>query len=269
MRILVVGDVVGRPGRRAVEKRLQEIKEREGIDFCVLNCENAAAGFGITEPLADDLLQAGADVLTSGNHIWSQKGAEELVEREPRLLRPANFPPGVPGVGARTYRADDGTVVGVINLMGRVFMRDLDCPFQTADHEIERLNSEGAELIVVDFHAEATSEKMALGWYLDGRVAAVVGTHTHVMTADERILPAGTAYLTDAGMTGPVDDTVIGVRKEEVIDRFVKCMPHRFEVPKQARSEFCAVIVDYCLDTGRAIQIKRMKETVPTQEASE
>ncbi len=263
MRILLVGDVVGRPGRRAVEKRLQQIKDEYGIDFCVLNCENAAAGFGITEALADDLLEAGADVLTSGNHIWSQKGTEALVEKEPRLLRPANFPPGVAGTGGRTFRADNGVTVGVLNLMGRVFMRELDCPFQIADKEIARLNRDGADLIVVDFHAEATSEKMAMGWYLDRRVAAVVGTHTHVMTADERILPGGTAYLTDLGMTGPVEDTIIGVHKQEVLDRFVKCTPERFEVPKRANSELCAVFVEYSLDTNRALTIKRIQEAVP------
>lgn len=260
---MIVGDVVGRPGRRAVSKLLPGLREEETADFVVVNGENAAAGFGITDSCVRELLDSGADCITTGNHVWAQKGTEKLVEIEPRLLRPANYPPQCPGRGSDVFRAANGVNVGVINLQGRVFMGELDCPFRGADAEIERLEAEGAELIVVDFHAEATSEKMALGLYLDGRVAAVVGTHTHVMTADEQILPGGTAYLTDVGMTGPYADTVIGVRREEVLLRFTTLMPQRFEVPKQADTQFCAAVFEYSLDTTRALHIKRVQRRLP------
>lgn len=263
MRVIIVGDVVGRPGRRALRKLLPILREEEAADFVVVNGENAAAGFGVTASCVREILDSGADCITTGNHIWAQKGAEELVDIEPRLLRPANYPPQCPGRGSGVFRAPNGVNIGVINLQGRVFMAELDCPFRGADAEIERLQAEGAQLILVDFHAEATSEKMALGLYLDGRVAALVGTHTHVMTADEQILPAGTAYLTDVGMTGPCINTVIGVRREEVLARFTTLMPQRFQVPKQAETEFCAAVIEYSLDTKRALHIKRVQRRLP------
>ena len=263
MRVMIVGDVVGRPGRRAIRTLLPRLREQEAADFVVVNGENAAAGFGITDSCVRQLLDSGADCITTGNHVWAQKGTEELLETEPRLLRPANYPPQCPGRGSAVLRAANGVNIGVINLQGRVFMGELDCPFRGADAEVTRLEAEGAELIVVDFHAEATSEKMALGLYLDGRVAAVVGTHTHVMTADEQILPRGTAYLTDVGMTGPCTDTVIGVRREEVLLRFTTMMPQRFEVPKRADAQFCAAVIEYSLDTSRALHIKRVQRRLP------
>jgi metallophosphoesterase (TIGR00282 family) len=257
---MLVGDVVGRPGRKAVCHWLPRLIDEHSIDFVVVNAENAAAGFGITLGLAHDLLDAGADCLTMGNHVWSQKGTDQLLEIEPRVLRPANYPPQCAGVGARLYSARCGNNVGVINLQGRVFMGELDCPFRAADAQIELLCRQGAEAILVDFHAEATSEKLAMGRYLDGRIAAMVGTHTHVMTADEQILPGGSAYITDLGMTGPVEDTIIGVQAKEVMTRFLTLMPQRFIVPKQSESRFGAVIVDYCLDTRRAKHIQRIEK---------
>jgi len=268
VRIMLVGDVVGRPGRRAVQQLLPELRQEESLDFVVVNCENAAAGFGITERPARELLDAGADCLTSGNHIWAQKGTEELLETQPRLLRPANYPPQCPGDGARVFPALNDVNVGVLNLQGRVFMTELDCPFRKADEEIQRLHAEGAKLIVVDFHAEATSEKLALGRYLAGRVAAVIGTHTHVMTADEQILPGGTAYITDVGMTGPIEDTIIGVESPEVLARFLTMMPQRFEVPKQGEARFSAIVFEYALDTGRAKHIQRLERLIPAGEGS-
>jgi len=268
VRIMLVGDVVGRPGRRAVQQLLPKLREEERLDFVVINCENAAAGFGITRRPARELIEAGADCLTSGNHIWVQKGMEELLDGEPRLLRPANYPPQCPGSGAGVFPTADDVNVGVLNLQGRVFMTELDCPFRKADEEIKQLRAEGAQLIVIDFHAEATSEKLALGRYLDGRVAAVIGTHTHVMTADEQILPGGTAYLTDVGMTGPIEDTIIGVKSPEVLARFLTMMPQRFEVPKHGKARFSAVVFEYSLDTGRANHIQRLERLIPASEGS-
>jgi len=265
---MLVGDVVGRPGRNAVRHWLPILIDEHDLDLVVVNAENAAAGFGITFGSARELLDAGADCLTTGNHIWSQKSTEDLVEDEPRILRPANYPPQCAGAGARLYTARCGTNVGVVNLQGRVFMGELDCPFRTADAEIEELRRQGAQAIVVDFHAEATSEKLAMGRHLDGRVAAVVGTHTHVMTADEQILSRGTAYITDLGMTGPVEDTIIGVQAKEVMTRFLTLMPQRFHVPKRGKSRFGAVIVEYCLDSGRAKHIQRIEKYTAADEGN-
>ncbi len=268
VRVMLVGDVVGRPGRRAVQELLSGLRSEQKLDFVIVNCENAAAGFGITAGLADELLEAGADCLTSGNHIWAQKGTEQVLQRERRLLRPANYPPQCPGRGSGVYEACDGTRVGVLNLQGRVFMGELDCPFRTADAEIEYICEDGADLIVVDFHAEATSEKMALGQYLDGRVAAVIGTHTHVMTADEQILPGGTAYLTDVGMTGPTQGTIIGMQSAEILQRFITLMPQRFQVRKQGEARFSAVVFEYSLDTRRSKRIKRLERCITVGEGS-
>src|SRR5207244_746513 len=229
MNILMVGDVYGEPGRAAITKLLPELRREHAIDFCVVNVENAAGGFGVTPPIARRILDAGVDVMTSGNHIWDRKEIIEYIVKENLLLRPANYPTGAPGVGSVVVKA--GTYqVGVLNIQGRVFLPSIDCPFVRADEEVARMRA-ATPLIVVDMHAEATSEKQAMGWYLDGRVSAVVGTHSHVQTADERILPGGTAYVTDLGISGPID-SVIGVRKELAIERFLTGMPNRFEPAK-------------------------------------
>ena len=227
MTLLFVADVVGKSGRDALECVLPAIRAERELALTVVNCENAAGGFGVTPEIARGLLGLGADVLTSGNHVWDKREIYEFLDREPRLLRPANYPAGNPGRGVWTGRAGD-LRVAVLNLQGRVFMADTDCPFRVADRLLEEL-ADSVDVVLVDFHAEATAEKVAMGWYLDGRVTAVIGTHTHVQTADARLLPGGTAYLTDAGMTGSIDG-VIGVRREQAIERFLRQTPNRFEV---------------------------------------
>jgi metallophosphoesterase (TIGR00282 family) len=225
------------------------------VDLVIANGENAAGGFGITEETANDLYKCGIDVLTSGNHIWDKKDSLDFINREGKLLRPANYPEGTPGQGSAIYTTAGGTKVAVLNLEGRVFMNNLDCPFRTADRELDRLRTETA-IILVDFHAEATSEKTSLGWYLDGRVSALIGTHTHIQTADERLLPGGTAYITDAGMTGSFD-SVIGVKKEEAITKFLSQLPVKFEVAKNnLRLNGVTVTVDE--QSGKALSIERI-----------
>lgn len=256
MKILFVGDVVGRPGREAVTQALPRLIEKYAVDFTVINGENAAAGFGLTARTADELLAAGANVLTSGNHVWSAKEAAALLDSQPNILRPANFPPSNPGRGSGVYEARNGAGVGVINLIGRTFMPPADCPFRRGDEEFKQLQPD-ADVILVDFHAEATSEKQALGYYFDGRAAAVVGTHTHVMTCDEQVLPQGTAYITDVGMTGPTG-TVLGVSRDIAIRRFLTGMPERFEVPKHGDAILSAVVVEVSLDNGLAKDIQRV-----------
>jgi metallophosphoesterase (TIGR00282 family) len=253
--ILFIGDVVGRPGRELLRKGLRPLIDRYGIDLVIANAENAAAGFGITKDIGDTLLEFGVDVMTSGNHIWDKKEAIDYIAGEPRLLRPANFPAGVPGRGSYLARTGDGRAVGVVNVMGRVFMLAIDDPFAVALREIEQLRSQ-ARVIVVDFHAEATSEKVAMGWHLDGRVTAVIGTHTHVQTADERLLPNGTAYMTDAGMTGP-HDSIIGMEKEPSLGRFLNGMPSRFE-PATGNPRVNGAIVEADEKTGKATRIIRI-----------
>ena len=255
MRILFIGDIVGRPGRQLVRLGLDAIVSRHEIDFVVANGENAAAGFGITREIGDELLELGVDVLTSGNHIWDKKEALDYIGTEPRLLRPANYPAGVPGNGGYVARARNGQTVGVINVMGRVFMLNIDDPFAVVLREIETMRQR-TRLILVDFHAEATSEKAAMGWHLDGKVTAVLGTHTHVQTADERILPRGTAFLTDAGMTGP-HDSIIGVEVEPALARFLTGLPARFETAS-ANPRLNAVVVDADEATGKATDIERL-----------
>lgn len=242
MKILLVGDVVGRPGRRAVHRILPALRREHAVDFVIVNAENAAAGYGITASTARELLDAGADCLTTGNHVWAQKEAYELVERDHRILRPANFPPEAPGRGASVYEAADGHAVGVINLIGRIFMDPADCPLRIGRELAGDLGRQ-CDAIIVDFHAEATSEKAACAFHLDGLVTAVIGTHTHVQTADERIFPHGTAFISDCGMTGPVD-TVIGVKPEIVVRRFVTGLPARFDVPKGGAAVLSAVLVE-------------------------
>lgn len=238
-----------------MRRGLTALVDAHGADLVIANAENAAAGFGITREIGDQLLEWGVDVMTSGNHIWDKKEAIDYIGAEPRLLRPANYPAGVPGNGSYLARARNGQSVGVINVMGRVFMTNLDDPFAVVRREIDALRDR-ARVIFVDFHAEATSEKVAMGWFLDGRVTAVVGTHTHVQTADERVLPRGTAYLTDVGMTGP-HDSVIGVEIEAAVGRFLNAMPARFETAT-ANPRLNAVSIEADDVTGRAIDIERL-----------
>jgi metallophosphoesterase (TIGR00282 family) len=255
VRILFIGDIVGRPGRELVKRGLGAIVEHEAIDFVIANAENAAAGFGVTREIGDHLLEWGVDVMTSGNHIWDKKEALDYIGTEPRLLRPANYPAGVPGNGSYLARTRGGETIGVINIMGRVFMLNIDDPFAVVVREIEAMRQR-TRTIFVDFHAEATSEKIAMGWHLDGRVSAVVGTHTHVQTADERILPKGTAYLTDVGMTGP-HDSIIGVEIEPSLGRFLNALPAKFETAT-ANPRLHAVVVETDAQTGRATEIERL-----------
>lgn len=255
VKLLFIGDIIGKPGRQAIARMLHRLVDRHRIDLVIANGENAAGGFGITAETAQELFQLGIHCFTSGNHIWDKKEALEYVTREERLVRPANYPPGTPGQGSTLLRTAGGIKVGVLNLEGRVFMNNLECPFRVADREVERLRQE-TPIILVDFHAEATSEKTSLGWYLDGRVSAVIGTHTHVQTADERILPEGTAYLTDAGMTGAFE-SVIGVRKDEPIRKFLTQIPTKFEVAKKdIRLNGVAIEIDD--GTGKALSIERV-----------
>jgi len=255
MNILFIGDIVGRPGRELIRKGVRALAEKHEADLVIANAENAAAGFGITKDIGDTILEHGVDVMTSGNHIWDKKEVLEYLPREPRLLRPANFPAGVPGRGSIVGRTRTGEPVAVLNLMGRVFMTPLDDPFALALREVETLRAR-ARVIFVDFHAEATSEKIAMGWHLDGQVTAVVGTHTHVQTADERILPKGTACLTDAGMTGP-HDSIIGVTVDAALGRFINGMPAKFEAAT-GPGRLNAVIVTADPRTGRATAIERL-----------
>lgn len=256
MKLLFIGDIVGRPGREIVRRGLPAVVAAHGIDLVIANGENAAAGFGITREIGDQLFSYGIEVMTSGNHIWDKKEALDYIAREPRLLRPANYPAGAPGQGATVVRAANGIAVGVVNVMGRVYMAQTDDPFTTAVREIARVKAEGAALVFVDVHAEVTSEKVAMGWYLDGKATAVVGTHTHVQTADERVLPGGTAYLTDVGMTGP-HDGVIGVEKEAVIAKFLTALPSRFETAT-GDPRLNAVVITADPATGRASAIERL-----------
>jgi metallophosphoesterase (TIGR00282 family) len=255
IRLLFIGDIVGRPGRELIRRGLTAIRNYHQIDLVIANVENAAAGFGITREIGDELLDRGLDVMTSGNHIWDRKDAIDYIGAEPRLLRPANFPAAVPGNGSYVARTAGGVSVGVVNVMGRVFMVAIDDPFAVVLKEIEALKQR-ARVIFVDFHAEATSEKIAMGWHLDGKVTAMVGTHTHVQTADDRILPRGTAYLTDVGMTGP-HDSIIGVEVEAALGRFLTGMPARFETA-EGNPRLNAVIVEADEETGRALEIERI-----------
>jgi metallophosphoesterase (TIGR00282 family) len=256
MNILMVGDVFGEPGRAAVQKLLPGLRRQHAIDLAVVNVENAAAGAGVTPAIARGFLDWGVDVMTTGNHVWDKKEIIEYIAKENLLLRPANFPSGTPGTGFVTVKAGPHRVA-VLNLMGRVFMNPIDCPFRKADEVLPELRKD-TPIILVDMHAEATSESMAMGWYLNGRVTAVVGTHRHVQTADERILPgAGTAYITDLGMTGPID-SVIGVDRDIILQRFLTQMPHRFE-PAKGPAALHGAVITVDPDTGRATDIRRLR----------
>lgn len=259
MRVLFIGDIVGKTGRGAVRALLPLIINKYKVDLVIANAENAAGGFGITEKVASELFSYGINVLTSGNHIWDKKESIPYIGKESRIIRPLNYPPGVPGFGSITWVVRDRKI-GIINLSGRVFMSNIDCPFRVGLSEIERLREE-TNIIIVDFHAEATSEKIAFGYYVDGRVSAVIGTHTHVQTADERILPKGTAYITDVGMTGP-SDSVIGIDKEQIIERFLLQMPKKFETAK-GNGIFSAVVVEINDDSGKATAIQRLMLNYP------
>jgi 2',3'-cyclic-nucleotide 2'-phosphodiesterase len=255
MNILFIGDIFGRPGRELVRKGLPVLVDRHDVDFVVANVENAAGGFGITREMGDAIAGYGVDVMTTGNHVWDKKEAMDYIGAEPRLLRPANYPAGAPGRGSFLARTADGRGVGVINLMGRVFMHAIDDPFAVALRELQAFEGR-TRVILVDFHAEATSEKQAMGWHLDGRVSAVIGTHTHVQTADERLLPKGTAYLTDAGMTGP-HDSIIGTEPEPALARFTTGLPTRFE-PATGNPRLHGAVVTVDESTGRATAIVRL-----------
>lgn len=255
MKVLFIGDVIGRPGRQAVRHLLPELVDEHHIGFVIANGENSAAGFGVTESVGRELFDLGIDVLTGGNHLWDKKDSVGYIAKEGRVLCPANYPEGAVGARSGIYAAKDGTKVGVFCLQGRVFMPALDCPFRSADKMVEKLGKE-TDAIIVDVHAEATSEKVALGWHLDGRVSAVIGTHTHVQTADERILPQGTAYITDAGMTGGFDG-VIGMDKEAVLKRFLTGMPQKFETA-EGDVRLNAVVVEIDERTGFTGKIERV-----------
>lgn len=255
MKFFISGDVVGSPGRNALKALLPELLNKEKIDFCIVNAENAAGGSGITPDLARDLFGYGIDVITTGDHVWKRKEIFEVIDAEPCLLRPANYPPDSPGQGSVVRRARSGAMVGVINIIGRVFMDSQACPFRAAEEEIKKIKKQ-TPIIFVDMHAEATSEKIAMGWHLDGHASCVFGTHTHVQTADERILPNGTAYITDLGMTGP-HDSVIGREKDKVIRRFITYLPSRFAVAS-GDVRVCGILGEVDDKSGKALTIKRI-----------
>jgi metallophosphoesterase (TIGR00282 family) len=256
MKVLFIGDIVGKAGRKALKQGILKLIDRLKIDFIIANAENAAGGFGITQPVGEELFSLGINVLTSGNHIWDKKEAVSYISQEKRLLRPANYPDTVPGNSSIVTDTSSGEKIAVLNIVGRVFMNHADCPFRVSQKKIQELKNQ-TRVIVVDFHAEATSEKLAFGWFLDGEVSAVVGTHTHVQTADDTILPQGTAYITDVGMTGPVN-SVIGIKKEQIITKFFNSMPVRFEVAK-GESAISAVVIDIDSRSGRAEGMQRLQ----------
>ena len=260
MKVLFIGDIVGKVGRQAVSASLPGLVDMHNIDLVIANGENVAAGFGLTESLVQDLFRMGVHVITTGNHVWDKKDFVGYISKENRVIRPANFAPGVPGYGSILYTLTDGTKVGVVNLSGRIFMTPVDCPFRTAQSEIERLQKD-TKIIIIDLHAEATSEKVAFGYFVDGKVSAVIGTHTHVQTADEKILANGTAYITDVGMTGPAH-SVIGIDVDQIIRRFLTGMPDRFETA-QGKGILSAVVIDINPDSGKASGIQRLLHSYP------
>ncbi len=259
MRIMMIGDVVGKSGRKAVTALLPTIVKEEKIDFVMANGENAAGGKGINREITREFIQQGIEVITMGNHVWDNKEIFEFIDTEPRLIRPANYPDDCPGRGYNIFSGPAGRRIAVINVSGRVFMASLECPFRTVDYILKQI-ADSADIILVDFHAEATSEKEALGWYLDGRVTAVMGTHTHVQTADERILPGGTAYITDVGMTGPLN-SILGVKSNLIIERFLTQRPNYFEVAG-GTAQLDAVMLEVDDSTLRVSNIKRIKRFV-------
>ncbi len=264
IKILFIGDIVGSPGRAAVKALLPQLRRRNGVDLVIANAENSAGGSGITPRTARDLFQSGCDVLTSGDHIWRRPEVIELLQKDPRILRPANFPHSTPGHGHTVVATAGGVKVGAVCLLGRVFVEAMvESPFRVAVEEIKQIRQE-TPIVIVDMHAEATSEKVAMGWYLDGEVSAVLGTHTHIQTADEKILPKGTAYITDVGMTGPYD-SVIGRNKERIIERYLTGMPVRFEMAT-GDVWLCGALIELDEKTGRALAISRIQERAPSAE---
>ncbi len=260
MKVLFIGDIVGKVGRVATRALLPAIVDRYKIDFVIANGENAAGGFGITDKIVTEILSCGIHIITTGNHVWDKKEFITQISKEDRVLRPLNYPPGVPGYGSILYRLPNSEKVAVINISGRVFMSNFDCPFRAGKEEVERLINL-TKIIIVDFHAEATSEKIAFGYFMDGKVSAVIGTHTHVQTADEKILPGGTAYITDVGMTGP-HNSVIGVEKEQIIQRFLTNMPMRFETA-MGEGIFSAIVIEIDERSGKSTAVQRLQLKYP------
>jgi metallophosphoesterase (TIGR00282 family) len=256
MNVLFIGDIMGEPGRRVILKHLSKVIQEHQIDLVVGNGENAAGGFGITQDVAEDLFDLGLSVITLGNHAWDKREALEYLQKEQRVIRPANYPDGVPGKGTCVVETVHGERLGILQLMGRVFMPMVDCPFRVAERELAQLTTQ-THCILVDMHAETTSEKMAMGYFLDGKVSAVLGTHTHVQTADEQILPQGTGYLTDVGMTGPVQ-SVIGMKPNLVIQKFLTQLPRRFEVAT-GPSVLSAAVLNLNHATGKTTHITRLR----------
>lgn len=257
MKILFAGDVVGRPGRRAVAELYPDLKRKHKIDLFIINGENAAGGSGLTSNIVQDLHDFGVDVITSGDHVWKQKDVLNIIDKDTYLLRPANYPDVSPGRGSTVINSSNGIPVGIINVLGRIFMQPIDCPFKAVTREIEKISSQ-TRIIIVDVHAEATSEKIAMGWHLDGKATAVIGTHTHVQTADETVLPGGTAYITDVGMTGPFE-SVLGREVKPVLKRFITQMPSYFTVAS-GDIRLTGVVIDVDEETGRAREIVRIQE---------
>lgn len=258
MKLLFIGDIVGKIGRMAVKALLPNLTSRFKLDLVIANGENAAAGFGITEKTAEELFSYGVHLITTGNHVWDKKDALSYIAKEDRILRPLNYPEGVPGIGSLLHVLPNKEKIAILNTAGRVFMAALDCPFRTTQREVERLRRE-THMIFIDFHAEATSEKIAFGYYFDGKVSAIAGTHTHVQTADEKILPGGTAYITDVGMTGPYT-SVIGIEKEQIIDKFLTQMPRKYDVAA-GKSLLSAVVIEIDEKNGKATAIQRLQLT--------
>lgn len=260
MKVLFIGDIVGKTGRNAVKALLPSVVNKYKVDLVIANGENSAGGFGITDKIADELFGYGIHVITTGNHVWDKKEFIPQISKIDRVLRPLNYPPGVPGYGSLLYSMNNGKKVAIMNLSGRVFMSNIDCPFRTGKKEVEKL-LEHTNIIIIDFHAEATSEKIAFSYYMDGRVSAIIGTHTHVQTADEKILPGGAAFITDVGMTGPAH-SVIGIEIDQIIQRFLTNIPMRFETAK-GEGVFSAVVVEINEETGKATAIQRLQLTYP------
>jgi 2',3'-cyclic-nucleotide 2'-phosphodiesterase len=260
MKVLFIGDIIGRSGREAVRALLPNLVDKLKVDAVIANGENAAAGFGITEQTATEIFSSGVNIITTGNHVWDKKEAVTYLDKERRVIRPLNYPPDVPGSGSALITLPGKPPAAALNLAGRVFMNCMDCPFRAAAAALEKIR-EATKIIIIDFHAEATSEKIAFGYYLDGQVSAIVGTHTHVQTADEKILPCGTAYISDVGMTGPAH-SVIGVEKNQIIGKFLTGMPRKFDVA-EGKSMFNAVLLDIDEKTGMANSIQRIQMTGP------
>lgn len=255
LNILFIADIVGKPGYNIVKANLRQIKEQYKIGFCIANGENGAGGKGITESIARDYFTTGIDVITGGNHIFEKTKSYKLLSENRYVLRPINYPPKNYGKGSLVYTLNDGVKIGVINAQGRTFMYSIDCPFRVVAEEVKRLQNL-TDIIIIDFHAEATAEKVAFGYYFDGKVSAVIGTHTHVQTADEQILPLGTGYITDAGMTGP-RDSVIGLQKDIAIRRFISQIPSRYQIA-DSPAQFCGVVIGVDVDTGKTRHIERI-----------